>query len=225
MKEMHPGSNPRKLIVVIAVFVIAVFLLLSLREKYLPYFGHYLVIEQEVKISDAIFVFGGSVPNRIIEAVNLFKNGYSDLIIISKFPKPEGYDYLKKIGVSFPEGHETSKYIAHQMGVPEKNIVIFPKRTSSTFEELILLSGYLKSRNMSSVILVSSKSHTRRISIIFSDISGGDIKSQVIYTRFDGYNPDSWWKDRNSLRQTLFEYQKIIHHLLIDRNKISSFIR
>jgi len=212
------GSNKHKILISV---VLVVFLLVLLHDKYLPFFGNYLIADDRISNSDAIFVFGGSIPNRIIEAVGLYWQGYSRLIIISKYPEPEGYEYLKSLGISYPEGHEINKNIAVEMGVPENNVVILPDRAGSTFEELVQLNGYLNEHNLKSIILVSSKSHTRRISIIFSEISGGKFKTSTRFARHDSYDPDHWWKDRNSLRQTIFEYQKLIHYLLADRKKIN----
>jgi uncharacterized SAM-binding protein YcdF (DUF218 family) len=222
MEERHPKPNtPRKLHILYAL-ILVILLAASIHDKILPYLGYYLIVNDVVNKSDAIFVFGGSVPNRIIEAVELYKEGFSELIIISKYPKPEGYDYIHSIGISYPEGHDINRNIALQMGVPQNNIIIFPKRAGSTLEELVLLNEYLKSHELTSVILVSTKSHTKRISFMFSDISGGDIKVYTRYTKYDSYDPDLWWKDRNSLRQTLFEYQKIIHYILIDKKRVNS---
>jgi uncharacterized SAM-binding protein YcdF (DUF218 family) len=219
--KQQDSDGSKKQQILIAVLLV-VFLLVSLHDKYLPFLGRYLIVNDKLNKSDAVFVFGGSIPNRIIEAVELYREGYSKLIIISKYPKPDGYDHINTLGISYPEGHDINRTIAVQMGVPENKIIIFPKRARSTLEEIVLLNEYLKSHNLTSVILVSTKSHTRRISLMFSDITGDDIKAYTRYANYDSYNPDLWWKDRNSLRQTLFEYQKIIYYLLVDRKEVNS---
>ncbi len=205
----------------LALFIFLALLCLYLfRNSYLPAAGNYLVIQDKLEKADAIFVFGGSVPNRIIEAADIYKNGYAPLIIISKYPKPEGYEHLKEKGISYPEGHDTNKSIAIKLGIPESNIVITKDRNSSTFEELVRLNKFCKDHDYKKIILVSSKSHTKRISKIFSDISEGKIRGIVRYTKYDTYDPLNWWKNRGSLRQTMFEYQKLLHHFLVDRKNI-----
>ncbi len=191
-----------------------------LRNRYLPYAGNFLVVEDNLEKADAIFVFGGSIPNRIIEAVDIYKKGYAPLIIISKYQKPEGYKYLEEKGITYPEGHDINKSIALSLGIPENSIMITNYRAASTFEELILLKNFCLEKNYKKIILVSTKSHTKRISKIFLDIAGDKIKGIVRYTGYDSYNPDKWWNDRHSLRQTMFEYQKLLHHLIVDKKKI-----
>ena len=205
----------------LALFILLVILCLFLfRNRYLPYAGNFLVIEDNLEKADAIFVFGGSIPNRIIEAVDIYKKGYAPLIIISKYPKPEGYKYLEEKGITYPEGHDINKSIALSLGIPESNIIITRNRAGNTLEELMLINEYCLENNIKKIILVSTKSHTKRISKIFLDIAGDKIKGIVRYTGYDSYNPDKWWNDRHSLRQTMFEYQKLLHHLIVDKKKI-----
>lgn len=218
---MSTRKNKRAYFLALFIFLLALCLYL-LRGYYLPVAGNYLVTESELEKADAIFVFGGSIPNRVIEAVDIYKKGYAPLIIISKYPMPEGYDYLKQKAVSFPEGHDINRSVAVQLGIPEDSILITNKRGTSTFDELIKLYQLCKEKNYRKLILVSSKSHTKRISIIFSDITRNRVKGIVRHTRYDRYNANNWWKDRNSMRQTIFEYQKLLHHFLVDRNKIKS---
>ena len=205
----------------LALFILLIILCLFLfRNRYLPYAGNFLVVEDSLEKADAIFVFGGSIPNRIIEAVDIYNQGFAPLIIISKYPKPEGYKYLEQRNISFPEGHNINRSIALSLGIPENSILITNYRAASTLEELILLKNFCLEKNIKKIILVSTKSHTKRISKIFSDIAGDKIKGILRYTGYDSYNPDRWWKDRHSLRQTMFEYQKLLHHLVVDKKKI-----
>jgi len=205
----------------LALFILLVILCLFLfRNRYLPYAGNFLVIEDNLEKADAIFVFGGSIPNRIIEAADIYNQGFAPLIIISKYPTPEGYTYLEEKGITYPEGHDINKSIALSLGIPENSILITNYRAGSTFEELMLLNEYYLENNIKKIILVSTKSHTKRISKIFMDIAGDKIIGIVRYTKYDSYNPDRWWNDRHSLRQTLFEYQKLLHHLVVDKKKI-----
>lgn len=216
---MRAKENKRAYSLTLFIFLAALCLYVF-RAQYLPYAGRYLVVEDNLEKADAIFVFGGSIPNRIIEAAEIYKNGFSPLIIISKYPKPEGYKYLSDKGILLPEGHDITKSIAVRMGIPEENLLVTEYRNTSTFEELVRLIEFCRENKFEKVILVSTKSHTRRISKIFSDLSGGHVKEIVRYTRFDSYNPDDWWRDRNSLRQTVFEYQKLLYHMLADRDNI-----
>jgi uncharacterized SAM-binding protein YcdF (DUF218 family) len=214
------NKNNKRAVVSALFILLVIFSLFLFRNEYLPYAGNFLVAEDPLEKADAIFVFGGSIPNRIIEAVDIYKQGFAPLIIISKYPKPEGYKFLEEKGISYPEGHDINKSIALRLGIPESNIIITKYRAGSTLEELKLLKTYCLENNFKTIILVSTKSHTKRISLLFSDIAEGKIEGIVRYTRYDSYNPNKWWKDRNSLRQTMFEYQKLLHHLIVDRKNI-----
>ncbi|NIP30574.1 MAG: hypothetical protein GTN99_05315 [Candidatus Dadabacteria bacterium] len=216
---MADRNNKRayKLFLVILLVIISLFLF---RDKYLPFFGNYLVVQDKLEKADAIFVFGGSIPNRIIEAVEIYKQGYAPVIILTKSPNPEGYDYLRQRNVLLAEGHKLTESIAVGLGVPKSQIIIADVRTISSIEEIMFLKRYSAEKNYKKIILVSTKSHTKRISIIFSDIMNDEIKGILRYTRYDKYDPDKWWKNRYYLGQALSEYQKLFYYFFLDKNKI-----
>ena len=159
----------RWLIFFILIFC-TIFFAIKFHRIFLPYIGNYLVIEDNLEKSDAIFVFGGSIPNRIIEAVDIYKQGYAPLIIISKYPNPEGYEFLEERGISFPEGHDINKSIALSLGIPANSIMITEYRAGNTLDELKYLKNLCLEKNYKKIILVSTKSHTRRISKIFQTL-------------------------------------------------------
>ncbi|MGI9533407.1 MAG: hypothetical protein ACR2NW_00515, partial [Thermodesulfobacteriota bacterium] len=93
------NNNYKRAVRSVLLILLVMLCLFLFREKYLPYFGDYLVVEDPLEKADAIFVFGGSVPNRIIEAADIYTEGYAPVIIISKYPKPIGYKFLKDKGI------------------------------------------------------------------------------------------------------------------------------
>jgi uncharacterized SAM-binding protein YcdF (DUF218 family) len=132
-------------------------------------------------------------------------------------PKPEGYDELTERGIKLPEGHDLTKLIALKLGVPESDLVIIEKRADSTYSELeIIYDDFLKKRRIQSVILVTSKPHSTRASIIFNHVTRGEVKLITRPSKYDRYDPKNWWAERNYRRQTVFEYQKLLHHYLFD---------
>ena len=67
-----------KKILSVLVILLAFFILLGL--FVVPNLGQWLVVNDEVKESDIIVVLMGSVYDRILEAVDLYDEGYSDRI-------------------------------------------------------------------------------------------------------------------------------------------------
>jgi uncharacterized SAM-binding protein YcdF (DUF218 family) len=186
------------------------------REAILTSVGEYLITEDPIGKADAIVVLSGSIPDRIMEAIDIYKGGYASLIVLTKEQKPEGYDELIKLGIGIPEGHDLNQAIALKLGVPESAIVIIDKRIDSTYSEAQVVYGFLKGKNLKSMILVTSKYHTRRAKTIFNHVTNGEIRVITRPSKYDSFDPKSWWRERRHIRWTVFEYEKLLHYYIFD---------
>ena len=185
------------------------------RDSILISLGEYLITEYPLGKADAIAVLSGSVPDRILEAIDIYKQGYAPIIILTKEEKPPGYDELLSLGIKMPEGYDISQMIAVKLGVPAASIVILDERVNSTYSEEQTLYGFLKKRNLKSVILVTSKYHTTRATKLFNFITDRQIKLITRPSKYDTFDPKNWWKVRRDIRQVLFEYQKLVDYYFI----------
>jgi uncharacterized SAM-binding protein YcdF (DUF218 family) len=185
------------------------------RDSILISLGRYLVTEYPLERADAIAVLAGSVPDRILEAIDIYKGRYAPIIILTKEEKPPGYDELLSLGIKVPEGHDINQMIAVRLGVPASSIIILDERTDSTYSEEQALYDFLRKRNLKSVILVTSKYHTTRATKLFNFITDGRIKLITRPSKYDTFDPKNWWKIRRDIKQVLFEYQKLADYYFI----------
>lgn len=217
INEPRPKTANRRKLIALALFALIIFGLVAYRNSILTSVGEYLITQAPLEKADAILVLGGSVPDRMFEAVNIYREGYAPLIVLTKGPQPQGYDELLRLGISVPEGHELNVMVAEKLGVPESTILIIDKRADSTYSELQTVNkDFLKKEGLKSVILVTSKSHTTRATKIFKHVTNGEIKVITRPSRYDSFDPKNWWKVRRDLGLTIFEYQKLIHYYLFD---------
>src|SRR5690554_4462545 len=75
-----------------------------------PRLGGWLVAEDEIAESDIIVVLMGSIPDRVLEAADIYNEGYSDQIVMVN-SHMVGYDDLLERGVEIP-GHAQVTYMA-----------------------------------------------------------------------------------------------------------------
>lgn len=190
------------------------------RDSILIYIGEYLVTEYPLEKADAIAVLSGSVPDRILEAIDIYKRGYAPIIILTKEEKPPGYDELLSFGIKIPEGYDINQMIALKLGIPAASIFIIEERADSTYSEELVLYDFLKKRNFKSLILVTSKYHTTRATELFNFVTDGRIKLITRPSKYDTFDPRNWWRVRRDLKQVLFEYQKLVDYYFI---RISAF--
>ena len=181
--------------------------------------GRSLIDEDPPAPADAIVVLAGSVADRALEAVALYKGGYAPRIVFSRAPASLGFAQLAAMGVDLPRPSELSRSIAQQLGVPAGDIVEVGGSSPSTYTEAEVLLTFLEAQGYDSVLLVTSKTHTRRAALIFRRLSRGRCRIVSRPSRYDPFSPDSWWHDRISLQRVVFEYQKLAVFFLLDRWK------
>lgn len=194
--------------------------ILALVLIYVLVIGRVLVREEEPKQADSIVVLLGGTPERIVEAVYLYREGYSEEIIMVETLK-EHEDILEEEGVEIDIGEETEYSIAVQMGVPEEAITIIPARTESTQDEAVALRDYLDlDERIGSILLVTSKSHSGRSSMIFNRALrklDHDVELTSVPSRLDDFDAKRWFTDREEIQEVLAETVKLFNYLLRER--------
>jgi uncharacterized SAM-binding protein YcdF (DUF218 family) len=203
----------------IGVLVVAVLLVWLAAGPLLRGAGTFLVADQAPRRADAIVVLSGSVPDRILEAVDLYKAGFAPSIVLCREPENAGFRALRERGASLPRIYELNVSVARQLGVPDSAITVLERAAGSTFSEARIVLRYLQQHGAKSMLLVTSKYHTRRAGAIYRHLAGDRIEIFTRPARTDGFDPDHWWHDRMSIRRVLIEYQKLALFYLWDRWK------
>ena len=194
------------LVILFAFFIfVSVFLILNL--------GQWLIAEDELQTSDMIVVLTGSVPDRILQAVDIYNERYSDKIVLVNSYRVD-YDIFVERGVEIPPGDaQLSKIVAIDLGVPEENILILEGDAKSTQDEALIIREYIRNnRAIESIILVTSKYHSGRAKKIFRKALSGLDREINIYSspsKYDPFNASQWWKDREDIKWVVLEYLKL----------------
>ena len=79
-------------------------------------------------------------------------------------------------------------------GVPASAIQVLDPPVVNTVDEMETIGGALKSRNLHSVILVTSKVHTRRVRALWNRVSAKDGIALVHGVSDDSFDPAHWWR-------------------------------
>ncbi len=192
----------------------------AVRAPLLERAGRFLVLEEPPAAADAIVVLAGSLPDRILEAVALFNDGFAPRIILCREPESQAWARLRARGVRVLSGYETNRDIALQLGVPAAAIEIVDRPAGSTFGEAEVALHYAGQHGYRSILLVTSKMHTRRAAAIYRHLAGDSVRIIARPAREDGYRPDAWWHSRVDTRRVIIEYQKLLVFNLIDRWRV-----
>jgi uncharacterized SAM-binding protein YcdF (DUF218 family) len=118
--------------------------------------------------ADAIVVFaggvgengkaGGGTPERLNEAVELYRAGYAPYLVFSS-----GYVY------SFQEA-ESMRDLAVAQGVPSSAIVL-ERRATNTYQNVRFVDEILRDHKSTSILLVSSPYHMRRATMVWHKVA------------------------------------------------------
>ena len=126
-----------------------------------PFLATALIIEKPMEKAEAIFVFGGSsvYKERTQKAAELFNGGVADKIFLTDDGTRGGWSRAEKRNPPFAE---LAKNELIKQGVPAEQIEILEPQVTGTIYEARILNDLVKSRNLDSVLLVTSAYHTRR---------------------------------------------------------------
>jgi uncharacterized SAM-binding protein YcdF (DUF218 family) len=195
----------------------AVIALYAGRRPVLTAVGRFLIVQEEPRRADAIAVLSGSIPDRILEAVDLYQAGLAPRIILTQQGPPPGLAALRARGGDLPEHHEQNLGIARQLGVPAEALWLMTTPAWSTLTEAEALVAYLREHGINSILLVTSKAHSRRSSMVYRRLADGWLQITVCPSRYDTFNPESWWHRHPFVRRVVIEYGKLLNYVVIDR--------
>lgn len=180
------------------------------REKLLGYTGEFLVADTTPLRADASVVLctGVDYYPRLLHASKLYISGVVEKIIINGDRKT---DVLRKIEAKGYEPccpwYENSLRILALHGVVKNDVItINAPDAFDTISEAKIVGNELKLHQINSIIITTSKSHTRRAGNIWNTIYGSEFQIFTSAAIEDPYDPHGWWKEGRQIRWVLSEY-------------------
>jgi uncharacterized SAM-binding protein YcdF (DUF218 family) len=154
--------------------------------------GRWLVVQDPLEHADAIVILSGRLPERAVEAARVFQGGYADEIWIS--PPISPVDDLKAMNIGYLGEDFYNEKVLIAKGVPADSVRILEHPNANTEAEVRQIAQDLRDLNLHSVIIVTSKAHTRRVRTIWRKLVGSDPRMMVRYAQDDVYDGAHWWR-------------------------------
>ncbi len=169
--------------------------------------GAFLIVADELEKASAIVVLSGGDETRMSEALDLYEDGYADILILTETGRElENLDVLHSFDMRIQLMNN---------GVPSGNILITDHIVGSTVDEAVAVKNLLTNRQFNSAIIVTDPYHTKRTSIIFREIFGDSpIKLMIRPVTSSWYNSRSWFLSPRGWQFTLLEYLKLVGYYL-----------
>ncbi len=209
-----PAIPRRRAFLPLARWVLIIFLLVlllfRLREPILRALGNHLITEDPITHVDAVFVLGGSVKDRGLEATRVYQGGFSDRFIFTGAPVPSA---LEALGIDSTEA-ECTRNMAVVAGMPLEFTTALNKGTS-TFEEAEALLEFALAEQLDTVMVISNRFHLRRIGFVFRDrFRKAGITVLLHGAPSSVFDEQSWWTSEEGLIMLNNEYVKLAYYRL-----------
>src|SRR6202049_4915574 len=154
--------------------------------------GRWLFVEDNLEKAQAILVLSGRMPLRAIDAARLYNGGYAPEVWLTRPSEPAAS--LQTMHIAYiGEDFFNSRVLMHE-GVPSNAIRVLEPSIDTTADEIRAIAEVLRRAKGGSVIIVTTKAHTRRGRTLWRELSGGRGRAIVRAAPGDPFAPDHWWR-------------------------------
>jgi len=172
--------------------LVAAFLLLCMGVVIFLHVGKWLVREDALEKCAAIVVLSGAMPERALQAAEIYRAGYAPEVWITQPTQPK--KTMSALGISFDGEEEYSRRVLIRQGVPESAIRILTPTIVNTADEMKVVADVLQSKKSTVLIVVTSKAHTRRVHALWGKLEHGRGRLIVRAATADSFDPPHWWR-------------------------------
>jgi uncharacterized SAM-binding protein YcdF (DUF218 family) len=155
--------------------------------------GRWLISEDPLQRAAAIAVLSGRMPDRALEAARIYKQGYAPRVWLTHSTEPGAT--MQKFSVHYVGEDEYDKQILVHQGVPEDAIQVLEPPIVNTADEMRTISEALRREKQGTVILVTSKAHTRRTKALWNRLSARGGAAIVRGVSDDSFDAAHWWRN------------------------------
>jgi len=171
--------------------------------------GRWLVVEDPLVKARAIAVLSGGMPLRAMEAAKLYREGYAPEIWLTHSSEPGGT--LGEMGISFAgEDYYNTRILIHE-GVPPGAIHVLETPIVNTADEIKVIGSALAGEKDRTVIIVTTKAHTRRVRLLWRKLASGDEVAIVRAASGDAFDPRHWWRTTSDALDVVREVLGILN--------------
>ena len=189
--KKHAPKNiilSRRLVCLLALLAVFLCAILAFRGA-----GRWLVREDALRKADAIVVLSGTIPYRAEEGAHVYRTGYAPEVWLTRSESPAGR--LAAMGIHYVGNEDYNRDVLVHGGVPVGEVRVLPGVIENTEQELEVVARALRREGKSSVIIVTSPEHTRRVKTLWRKRIGENPKAIVRAAPEDPFDPDHWWRN------------------------------
>jgi len=166
-------------------------------------FGRWLVVSDPLQNARAIVVLAGEVPFRAEEAANVYRQKWAPQVWLT--PEPASPE-LARLGINAEDKTVLCEEVLKKLGVPPDAIRVMPTATHNTEEELTNILKELQRVGGDRLILVTSPFHTRRVQVIWRQLTHNSPRGIVRPAMAEPYDAAHWWRSPDDVKAVGHEF-------------------
>jgi uncharacterized SAM-binding protein YcdF (DUF218 family) len=153
--------------------------------------GRWLIRQDALASADVIAVLSGSMPWRAEEAARIFRLGNAREVWVTQPEAPRGE--LASMDIQYLGEEYFNREVLTHNGVPEAAVRALPDPIIDTQDEIEEISREMRREGKTSIILVTSPQHTRRVRTLWRKLVGETPRAIVRAAPQDPFDADHWW--------------------------------
>jgi len=195
-------------VVVLALAAFAIAAIRPLREPVLRAAGWALVVSEPVAPADMIVLSLDSGGAGALEAADLVQSGISKRVaVFNDPPSGEDHEFIRR-GLPYEDAAAKQIRQLRWLGVTD---VVQISRVDSTQSESRVLPPWCDEHQLRSIVVVSSKDHSRRFRRVLDRVMKGHPTRVTVHPEhYSSFDPDRWWETRSDVRTEIVELQKLL---------------
>ena len=200
-------EKPRIFWILLLLFAVALYLSSGI---ILPSIGKFLVVDEPPVKSDAVVVLNTGLEfyPRLIQAAALYRQDMAGKVVVNGNRKSDALRELEIKGFQrCCPWYEDTVRILELLGVSRKDVItISVEEAYDTISEAKGVGKSLIKAGISSVMISTSKSHSRRAGYIWKKLFSNQLDIRTVAAQEDPYFPSNWWKDGRQIKWVMSEY-------------------
>lgn len=186
--------------------------------------GRFLVVEDPFERADVAVVLAGGPTSRALGASGLYREGrVRELLVMPEPPNavegevvpPAVLQELVRLGLVDPHRPQWAQRILAATGVPPSAVTVLPEAVNGTINEAERVHAFLEGRMPQRLVVVTSRSHSRRAQLIYRRVFRRDgVQVLSSPTPHGAFEADRWWSQPRNALTVLTEYQKLLVNVL-----------
>lgn len=204
-----------RLPVVIALMALLIVIIWGARHSVLAGTARLLVTEDALAPAEIIVASNSTPQETAFEAAVLYHQHVSARIVMAGWPHNPLVERIRALGIPSLDTGEMSLAILERSGVPASAITVLPGEADGTGAEMSAVASFVAEHRLTSVLVITARSHTARTKWLLQRKLDGRIRVAVRSARHDRFSVEGWWREREQSRELLTEYLRWANTLLL----------